>query len=60
MGVGLQVREMVNKFNEQVSKEGKTEVVHAGDPDGTLFLINPDVGLTPPAYPLLLHSLGCR
>ena len=38
---------MVNKFNEQVSKEGKTEVVHAGDPDGTLFLINPDVGLTP-------------
>ena len=47
MNVGLQVREMVNKFNEQVSKEGKTEVVHAGDPDGTLFLINPDVGLTP-------------
>ena len=39
----LQVREMVNKFNEQVSEEGKTEVVHAGDPDGTLFLINPDV-----------------
>ena len=47
MSVGLQVREMVNKFNEQVSKEGKTEVVHAGDPDGTLFLINPDVVLTP-------------
>ena len=53
MSVGLQVREMVNKFNEQVSKEGKTEVVHAGDPDGTLFLINPDVGLTP------LHTLCC-
>ena len=43
-----QVREMVNKFNEQVSEEGKTEVVLAGDPDGTLFLINPDVSLNPP------------
>ena len=37
------MREMVNKFNKQVTSEGKTEVVHEGDPDGTLFLINPDV-----------------
>lgn len=42
----VQVREMVNKFNDQVTAEGKTEVVHAGDPDGTLFLINPDVSLS--------------
>ena len=39
----MQMREMVNRFNEQVTSEGKTEVVHEGDPDGTLFLINPDV-----------------
>ena len=38
---------MVNKFNEQATSEGKTEVVHAGDPDGTLFLINPDVSPQP-------------
>jgi hypothetical protein len=38
---------MVNKFNEQATSEGKTEVVHAGDPDGTLFLINPDVSPEP-------------
>ena len=30
-------------FNDTVAEEGKTEVVEAGDPDGTLFLINPDV-----------------
>ena len=39
----LQLREMVNVFNDTVAEEGKTEVVEAGDPDGTLFLINPDV-----------------
>ena len=53
---------MVNKFNEQVSKEGKTEVVHAGDPDGTLFLINPDVGLTPlhiPCWPRDRTAMRC-
>ena len=50
---------MVNKFNEQVSKEGKTEVVHAGDPDGTLFLINPDVGLNPLHTLCWLHKSGC-
>ena len=41
------MREMVNKFNDQVTSEGKTEVVHEGDPDGTLFLINPDVSPLP-------------
>jgi len=33
---------MVNVFNSNSSKEGKTEVMEAGDPDGTLFLINPE------------------
>ncbi len=36
---------MVNVFNDRVAGEGKTEVVEKGDPDGTLFLINPDVRL---------------
>ncbi|CAL8472278.1 g11820 [Coccomyxa elongata] len=36
------IREMVNVFNDRVAEEGKTEVVQKGDPDGTLFLINPD------------------
>ncbi|EIE23411.1 hypothetical protein COCSUDRAFT_62946 [Coccomyxa subellipsoidea C-169] len=36
------IREMVNVFNDKVTEEGKTEVVEAGDPDGTLFLVNPD------------------
>lgn len=38
-----QIREMVNVFSDEAKAEGKTEVVRAGDPDGTLFLINPDV-----------------
>ncbi len=50
-----QMREMVNRFNEQVTSEGKTEVVHEGDPDGTLFLINPDVSLCTVA-PLNLYA----
>ena len=36
---------MVNVFNDRVAGEGKTEVVEKGDPDGTLFLINPEVRL---------------
>ena len=50
-----QMREMVNRFNEQVTSEGKTEVVHEGDPDGTLFLINPNVSLCTVA-PLNLYA----
>jgi hypothetical protein len=38
-----QVRQMVNQFNQKSVTEGKTEVVEAGDPNGTLFLINPEV-----------------
>ena len=58
------MREMVNKFNQQVMSEGKTEVVHESDPDGTLFLINPDVSpcTTTPPCPFLrsLHSEHTR
>ncbi len=36
---------MINVFNDRVAEEGKTEVVQKGDPDGSLFLINPDVRL---------------
>ena len=39
---------MVNVFNDKVAEEGKNEVVEAGDPDGTLFLINPDVSFITP------------
>ena len=39
----FQVRQMVNQFNQKSVTEGKTEVVEAGDPDGSLFLINPEV-----------------
>ena len=34
---------MVNQFNQKSVTEGKTSVVEAGDPDGSLFLVNPDV-----------------
>ena len=39
---------MVNQFNQKSVTEGKTSVVEAGDPDGTLFLVNPEVGALPP------------
>ncbi len=52
----VQMREMVNKFNKQVTSEGKTEVVHEGDPDGTLFLINPDVSPAPLRLPFTFHT----
>ena len=34
---------MVNQFNQKSVTEGKTSVVEAGDPDGSLFLVNPEV-----------------
>ena len=51
----VQIREMVNVFNDKVTEEGKTELVEAGDPDGTLFLVNPDVRLTSKSYALIFY-----
>ena len=39
----VQVRQMVNQFNQKSVAEGKTSLVEAGDPDGSLFLVNPEV-----------------